>query len=174
MCPASSSRSGDLIGCLGGGGGAAFDVALFLLGVGGAVFCCANLPASASGGGALKRGPCGEGARGGEGDGDGGRCEVAGPPFRGGGGAGGGPLFPPLPPVVCGEMSLTRGTNAPGGGGGGARALRSLSAASVAFCCSRYCLMKPACSSIWSSVMPMPSRSSRTFRTAGSVKSTVV
>jgi hypothetical protein len=58
---------------LGGGGGAAllWLVALFLPGKAGAS-SCANLPASAIGGGALNLGFGGEGARGGLGDGLGG------------------------------------------------------------------------------------------------------
>lgn len=86
---------------------------------------------------------------------------------RDGGGAGGGPRLdlPPLSPVVWGEREETLLGMALGGGGGGARDLRSFSSAAtawVAFCCSRYCLMKPACSWIWSWVMPIARRSSST------------
>lgn len=95
----------------------------------------ANLPASAKGGGARKRDCGGEGARVGEDSDDGALC-IWEAPLLDGGGAGGGPRLV-LPPVDCGESSLTRVVKAPGGGGGGALAFRSSSAACVALFCSR-------------------------------------
>jgi hypothetical protein len=101
------SSSNGVFGGRGGGGGpgtgpgAAELVARLLVGTG----VAANLPASASGGGALNRGLGGDGARGGLGEGLGGRW-IAGDAlpaadFLGGGGAGGGPRFeaPPDEPV---------------------------------------------------------------------------
>ena len=144
--PASSSRG--VFGGRGGGGGPGVaELVARLLegkeGVGRSWF--ANLPASASGGGALNRGLGGDGARGGLGEGLGGRwidgdAFPAAADFLGGGGAGGGPRFevPPDEPVFCGlkVAALT----APGGGGGGAFAALSLfsaSAAAVALFCSK-------------------------------------
>lgn len=107
-----SSPSGSFGGRGGGGGpGVLWLVALFLA-AGVARSSCANLPASAIGGGALNLGLGGEGARGGLGDGLGGRCPTgAGPPAvrLEGGGAGGGPRFAVLVllPVFCGLRFAT-------------------------------------------------------------------
>lgn len=139
-----------VFGGLGGGGGPAFaELVARLLdgsaGVGREGSWFANLPASAIGGGALKRGLGGDGARGGLGDRLGGlwTAGAAGvADFLGGGGAGGGPRLdvPPEEPVFCGLKFAATGDGALGGGGGGAFAALSLfsaSAAAVALCCSR-------------------------------------
>lgn len=92
-----ASSAGVLVGTRGGGGGATEDEALDLAGGAGTL---AYFPASAIGGGARNMGRGGEGARGGDGDGDGGLTGAA--PLLGCGGAGGGPRLEllPLPPVV--------------------------------------------------------------------------
>lgn len=93
---APSSVSG-VFGGLGGGGGpagavAAADAGRFLNGGAGALMC-ANLPASANGGGALNLGRGGDGVRGGVACLGGEGAEGAsGRLLRGAGGAGGGPL----------------------------------------------------------------------------------
>lgn len=160
--PAGLSSSGTgVFGGRGGGGGpglAAFEEARARLGGAGGKF--ANLPASASGGGALNTGLGGPGGGEGSRGGDGG----AGLPdefllmvvasvfvLRAGGGAGGGPRFDAVVlPVFCGLIGPLTGA-ALGGGGGGALALRSLFSSlsfSSDFLCSMYSLMKSAFSSI--------------------------
>lgn len=159
-----SSAGTGVLGGRGGGGGpeAAPDCARARFGGGGG--WCANLPASAMGGGALKTGfggpGGGDGSRGGDGgavlEDEFGRSVLV---RRAGGGAGGGPRLEL--PVVWGLMVRAVG-GALGGGGGGARALLASCSAwafSSCFFCSMYSLMKSAFSSIWSSVMPMASSS---------------
>lgn len=125
------------------------------------------------GGGALNRGLGGLGSLGGLGLGLGGRCDPTPPPaLRLGGGAGGGPLLlvPELEPVFCG----LRPGAAAGGGGGAARDFLSSAAAVAAFValyCSKYVLINPAFSSIWSSVIPIVFNSCKTVCTAGSLRS---
>lgn len=151
-----SSSSIAVLGGLGGGGGpgfARFDDALGLEGNAGPEIL-ANLPASASGGGALNFGRGGDGERscGGDAGGEGALAEKSRLEPRAGGGAGGGPfLEDPLPPVSCGLIDCTRFGGAEGGGNGGGwlRGLSfSSSAALLTFFCSIYSLMKSAFSSI--------------------------
>ena len=101
LCVGWSSSSMGVLGGLGGGGGpglATLDEARCLAGGAGAAVC-ANLPASAIGGGALNfsAGPPrgGDGVRSGDLGGDDSICCVwpSGRVLRDGGGAGGGPLF---------------------------------------------------------------------------------
>ena len=182
-----------VLGGLGGGGGPGFAK---LLGfdtvlarpVGPGPWDTANLPASASGGGARNLG-CG--LEGGDGDGSGGDSGLGGegglPPtgLRDGGGAGGAPLLldvlDNVAPVFCG---LTLDDGADGGGGGGA-ALPDIEflllvlpmasaipvAVSCACFCSTYCRMKSAFCAIWSSVMPICTSSSSIGRQVGSARS---
>jgi hypothetical protein len=166
----SGSSSIRVFGGRGGGGGpeiAAPDEALTRPGRSGPPEP-ANLPASASGGGARNLG-CG--VRGGEGDwtgessrrgggGDGGRPPTG---LRDGGGAGGGPLrLCDVAPVFCG-LSFD---GAAGGGGGGTALFRPCVASaglvrpSAACFCSTYALINSAFCSIWSRVMPISNNSS--------------
>ena len=115
-----SSSSRAALGGRGGGGGpglARFDDALGREGREGAELL-ANLPAFASGGGALNLGRGGDGVRSGGGDGlgDGGLTDSRREP-RVGGGAGGGPLLEGALPVFCGLIELRKG-GALGGRGG--------------------------------------------------------
>lgn len=131
--PSSSSSIG-VLGGLGGGGGpgfATFDAARFLFGRLGAG-TCANLPASAIGGGALNWYPerGGDGVLWGEVSGDFSCLNEAvlvlsGRLLRDGGGAGAGPLLDEtVPPVCCGLIDSSLAEGAAGGGGGGALARR--------------------------------------------------
>jgi hypothetical protein len=180
--PMAWSSSMAVFGGLGGGGGPGFaapDEALARPGRFGPP-APANLPASASGGGARNLGwgvKGGEGDRGGEsslfgGGGDGGRPPTG---LRDGGGAGGGPLrLDDVVPVFCG---LSFGSPADGGGSGGAALLLPDAAftgpaiTSAACFCSTYALMKSAFCSIWSFVIPISSSSSSIPCHAGSARS---
>lgn len=103
----------------------------------GATAACANLPASASGGGArnlVVGWTGGDGSRGGEFC-SGGEAATSVRVLRDGGGAGGGPLrLAVVEPVFCGLIEFildAPGGAAGGGGGGGAFPLRSLTFAST-------------------------------------------
>jgi hypothetical protein len=182
--PVTSSSSIGVFGGRGGGGGPGFiapDEALARPGRGGPSEP-ANLPASASGGGARNlRG----GAKEGEGDRDGesslGGCGGDGgrPPTgrRDGGGAGGGPLrLDDVAPVSWG-LSLGGAVDGGAGGGGGAALFLAGVASdapvtsSAACFCSTYALIKSAFCSIWSFVMPISNSSSSMPFHAGSAGS---
>lgn len=132
LCVGWSSSSIGVFGGLGGGGGpgfTTFDEARCLAGGAGAAVC-ANLPASAIGGGALNfnAGPPrgGDGVRSGDLGGDSDCCKfmfwLSGRFLRDGGGAGGGPLLDETVLTVFWELSEFNlpGAAEEGGGGGGA------------------------------------------------------
>jgi hypothetical protein len=129
----SASSSIGVFGGLGGGGGPGFfrfEFARCLAGRAG-VLECANLPASAIGGGALNfnAGRGGDGVRSGDSAGDfGSGTEIdAWLDLLDGGGAGGGPLFEEMVLPVCwGLRDFILPGGADGGGGGGALGRRSL------------------------------------------------